>query len=418
MIDKKQILIVDDETPILHTLASSLEDEGYVVNTLDDGKKTVDTIGKIVPDLILLDISMPGCNGLEILADIKKNYPSQIVIMISGYGTIPVAIEALKNGASDFIEKPLNLDDILSKIETLTQNTNQKYHDKASALIDSGIQGASALFCELMNHVNLIAPLTTPLILYGPQGSGRSLIARYVHTKSLVSTGRCIEFNCTTQQLLQESDIPQSGSFIVKNINELSEQGQRTLLKGIESQKELRIIATAQPNLFSMVQQGTFSASLFCKLNATPCEVPPLVKRRYDIPLLINHFTTAFNTQHSYSKQFSSNAIRILRNYNWIGDVAELKNIVTQVLTISSSTIIDAQELLIHLPERASILVDEQLYSRFSSLDQATETFQRGYLNHLLKRHNYNTLQLAEFLQIPVAQLSTTMTKLRIRTHP
>jgi len=418
MTTKKLILIIDDEVSILQTLKASLEDENYLVETLEDGKKAIDVIGKITPDVVLLDISMPGCNGMDLLPTIKQNYPEQKIIMISGFGTIPLAIDALKNGASDFIEKPLNLDDVLAKITTLTTHkSNTPAITPVHDFNASGITGASTLFCELMHHIKLIAPLETPVIIYGPHGSGKTVIAHYMHTKSSYASQPCVVFNCASHTALPDELFHGTGSLILKNIESLNLDDQRKLLNHLESKTNIRIIALSTPKLFSLVQKGLFNASLFCKLNTTPCEIPPLNKRRYDIPLLVSFFVTQINTMHNKAVSLTSDAIRLLRNYNWVGDVTELKNILTTTILTTRATIIDAPEMQKHLPERDGIFVDEQMYSRFNSLDHATEIFQRQYIKHLLKKHNYNTLQLAEFLQIPVASLNTTMIKLQLDTH-
>jgi len=183
------LLIIDDEITILKTLKEALEDEKFRVETLSDGNKSLDLIGKLIPDLILLDIFMPNCNGLELLKKIKKEYPQQKIIIISGFGNIPMAIEATKNGALDFIEKPLNLDDILSKILFLKKENHQKPTNKTETknLEIYGIVGQSYLFLELIQQAEQVANLSLPLLIYGQHGTGKTLLSKYIHQKSPLS---------------------------------------------------------------------------------------------------------------------------------------------------------------------------------------------------------------------------------------
>jgi two-component system nitrogen regulation response regulator NtrX len=322
------LLVVDDEPAICHMLKQSLEDEHYAVQTISDGHKTLETIGKLVPDLVLLDIFMPNCNGIEVLVKIKQEYPSQSVMMLSGFGTIQIATDAIKKGAVDFIEKPFNFDDILAKIslarslQTSTKNDLEQTLDYTPL----GIVGASSLFRELLNHVAMIAPLNMPVLIHGPSGSGKSLIAQYIHTKGQQSQHSFVEINATQNQDLRDVNLSRSCTIYIKNIHCLSNLGQQNLLAYLRSEKHFaRIIAATGENLFSIMQQGKFDASLFALFQSTPVQIPALNKRRYDIPLLVYHFVQKSNSKYNKSIVLTPGATRILRNRAWYGDVAELK---------------------------------------------------------------------------------------------
>jgi len=348
MTNRPLLLVVDDEPAILHMLKESLEDEQYVVETLSDGHKTIDMIGKLVPDLVLLDIFMPQCNGIEILVKIKQEYPKQKVMMISGFGTIQIATEAIKKGAADFIEKPLNLDEILSKI-AFTKTPPSKVQEPNSQINDfyaHGIIGASALFGELMNHVPLVAPLSTSVIIYGPHGSGKTLIAQYLHAKSNYARHAFTLIDCQTANLQINEMLNTTGTLLLKNIDKLSDKNQSQLLNFLHNaNKDLRIIATSLPGLFAKVQSGRFNPSLFSLLNATPIEIPPLTKRGYDIPLLADHFLAQANKFHNKTALCTVAATRILRNHNWTGDVAELKLFMENLITKANTLILDAHDV-------------------------------------------------------------------------
>lgn len=422
---KPLILIVDDETTILHTLKNALEDEMFVVETLADGKNVLETIGKLVPDLVLLDIFIPNHNGIDLLTAIKKEYPSQKLIMISGFGTIQIALESMKKGALDFIEKPLNLDEILAKITFLKQKSSTAINEPAIAntAVDRcniGIVGASALFCELMQHISLIAPLDLPTLIYGPPGSGKSLFAQYIHSTSKCACQPITTLHCATLATLPSNMLTSGGTLFLKNIQHLKTSIQKELVAYLaQDQTPTRIIASCTSTIFKQVQDGTFNRSLFAKLNVTPLEIPSINKRRYDIPLLIENFVDQWNKKYHKQVSLSAPAIRFLRNYQWVGDIAQIKTYLQTLIQTAPQTkiIIEMDNLKRTLPEQSTSFLEEQLFSRFNSIEHATETFQRHYISHLLRTYRYDTAQLAEFLKMPIAQLHDKMVELHINVR-
>lgn len=417
------ILVVDDEPAILQTLKASLEDEDFYVETLSDASKVIQVIGALVPDLVLLDIFLPKYNGLDLLAAIKKEYPSQNVMMISGFGTIAIAIDAIKKGALDFIEKPLNLDEILAKISYLKKEYNLDQQRNTKSLKETisprslGIIGESSLFNELMNYTSIIAPLNLPLLIYGPSGCGKTIIAQYIHASSSMADHEFIVLNASAVTDFSGELLQKKGTLLIKNIQELGLSAQKQLVQYLESDSSsLRVITTSTPNLFQLVQSGGFNASLFCKLNQTPVEIPSINKRRYDIPLLLTHFLQEFNTKNGAALAMSPAAIRLLRNHVWVKDVADIKTAIATLCSTKNheAETITSEDVEAIFPEQSQEFVEEQLYTRFNSIQQATDAFQKRYLSHLLKTYRYDCAQLAEFLQIPTTQLHDTMLKLHI----
>lgn len=411
------LLIIDDEEAILETLQASLEDEGFSVQTLNDGSKTLDTIGNLVPDAVLLDIFMPNINGLELLEKIKREYPLQPVIIISGYGTVPMAVDAIKKGARDFIEKPLNFEEVLTKLSFLKDDLIAQpstENIEASNLKHFGIIGQSELFLEFMMQVRKTASLKIPALIYGLQGTGKSLIAQYLAFCHFQQDKMFKTIDCTQQENFKEKLTPCDGTLFFKNIQELSSDNQKKVLEFIIAHSTTtKVIASALPDLFTRMQHGFFNSMLFYKLNSIPLEIVPLNKRRYDIPLLTDHFLSQANALLGKSALLNTRSIRILRNHGWIGNITQLKNVIDCAVasTTESNRIITPETLAPYLPESSIFFAEEQSFTRFNSLDHATEQFEKKYILYLLKKHRYNLEQLGEFLKVPLAELKAKIYK-------
>ncbi len=411
------LLIIDDEEAILETLQASLQDEGFVVQTLNDGSKTLDTIGTLVPDAVLLDIFMPNINGLDLLEKIKREYPVQPVIIISGYGTVPMAVDAIKKGARDFIEKPLNLEEILTKLSFLKEDSPAQSpieHQDILNLNHFGIVGQSELFLEFMTQVRKTASLKIPALIYGLQGTGKSLIAQYLAFCHFGQNKAFKIIDCTQQDNFQNNLIPINGALFFKNIQELSSNNQKKVLEFIIAHDATtKIIASALPDLFTRMQHGFFNNMLFYKLNSIPLEIVPLNKRRYDIPLLTDHFLSKANALLEKSALLNTRSIRILRNHSWLGNITQLKNVIDCAVasTTDQNRVITPEMITSYLPESSIFFAEEQSFTQFNSLNHATEQFEKKYLLYLLKKHRYNLEQLSEFLKVPLAELKTKVYK-------
>lgn len=414
---KPLILVVDDEQAILVTLKHALLDEGFDVVTLDDGAKTLDLIGQLIPDVVLLDIFMPGCNGLDLLRAIQSQYPQQNVIIMSGFGTIPIAIEAMRSGALDFIEKPLSLDELLVKLTKLIISTpadDQHNNSSQQELLSYGIVGASELFTEFMHQVAMIIPLQHPVLLYGPHGSGKSLIVRYIHKKMKTDKPLYI-FDCAEPFAIDEAGVLSAGVLFIKNIQLLDHQQQKDVLALIRRYKDtVRIIASALPDLFQRFRQGTFSGPLFFELNVLPLEIIPLNKRRYDIPLLVHHFLAKANERYNKQVAISADGMRLLRDYDWKGNIQQLEWSVYTIVARVQSGILTSENLVSYLADYPTNFVSEQSFTRFSSLEEALNHFEQTFLHHLLKQHHFNLAQLSAHLNISQQQLEAKLTKFNL----
>lgn len=424
MNSKSLILVIDDESTILDTLKEILQDENYRVETLSDGNKALDLIGKFIPDLVLLDIFMPNCNGIKLLEQIKKEYPQQKIIMISGFGNISIAVETLKKGALDFIEKPLNLDEILSKINFLKRKNNIKKKDKQPENLEIfGIIGNSYLFLELIQQINNIINLKYPLLIYGKHGTGKSLLIKYIHKKSKLKNKFFITVNCSNLQkeesikIIEDFYLNKKGTLYIKHINNLNIKAQKILLKIIEENhsKKIRLIASSTTSIYKLVKSNLFNKALYYKLNITPLEIPSLSKRKYDIPLLCDYFLKKENKKFKKNVVLNTKAIRLLRNYNWTFNILQVKNTIEQIVARSDSeTVVTEEELISLLGEKQIQLIEEQSFLRFNSLKQATTEFEKKYLKYLLKKNRYDMKQTSDLLDLTPIQLRDKLLKLNI----
>ncbi len=407
------ILIIDDEIAILQTLKEALADEGFRVQTLSDGNKALSLIGELIPDIILLDIFMPNCNGLDLLFKIKKEYPTQNVIIISGFGNIPLAIDAVKKGALDFIEKPFNLDDIFSKLSFLKTGTKK-----------SKIIGKSFLFLELMTQVKNIAHLKFPLLIYGEHGSGKTLISKFVHQTGPLKNRPFNVIDCSLQKISEIDGIDLSGTVCVKNIDKCSSDEQGKFLKLLESSQfkqknnngELKLIVTSCRPLFGLVRAERFNSVLFYKLNITPIEIASINKRRYDIPLLLSYYLNYFNHMHNKNVVLDAACIRYLRNRHWIENITELKNLVEKIVLASAcDSKISMLELNKFTSERDIEFVEEQDFLSFNSLEDAIRTFEKKYLMYIFRKSNFDLQQTSEKLNLSITCLSEKISDLKIK---
>lgn len=426
---KPLILVIDDELSILKTLKESLEDEDYQVEILSNGNKTIEKLGELVPDLVLLDIFMPNCDGMKLLEQIKIEYPLQNVIMISGFGNISIAIDSLKKGAIDFIEKPLNLNEILSKINFLKQkeDINQKKSSQKNNLEEFGIIGKSYLFQELVQQINLIKNLNFPLLIYGEHGTGKSLIVKYIYNSSQFNDKNLITINCSSlneNQIINKINsfyLDTEGIIYIKHINNMPIKAQSFLLNKLETNKnneKQRIIATTVRPLLKSVETGKFNSSLFHEINITPLEIPALSKRRYDIPLLCNYFLKQENKQNNKFIILTAKSIRTLRNHNWLGNVANLKNLIKYIVkTAGKNDIIHAKDIFKYTEKKDLKIIEEQSFTRFNSLKEATDSFEKKFLLHLLKKHRYDINQLSNSLNLTTIQVKEKLQQFKLNLY-
>lgn len=426
MNEKPLILIIDDEIEILKMLKDSLSDEEFRIETLNDGNKALEFTGKLIPDLILLDIFMPNCNGLDLLSKIKEEYPQQRIIIISGFGNIQIAVKAIQKGALDFIEKPLNLDEILSKINFLKEEYKSEFKkinlekniDKEKIQTDLGIIGKSFLFNELINQTDKIAKLNFPTIIYGEHATGKTLLAKYIHQISNLNKKTFKIINCSINKSfinqLNEAYKLNQATIFFKNIHDLDIKNQQELIYFLEKNNKIRVLASSTESIFKLCNENKFNKLLYYKLNVTPIEIPNINKRRYDIPLLIDYFSKQENKKQNKKIIFNNRSIRFLRNFNWTGNITQLQQLIHKIITNAKQDhkVITTDDLTDYLKEIE--LIEEQSFGQFDSFSEAINLFEKKFLLYYLKKHQYDLNQVCDRLNLTPVKLKDKMLKLNL----
>ena len=437
-----RILVVDDEENIRKSLKMILEYEGYEFLQASDGEEAMDIIDETLGlDLVLLDIKLPGRDGLELLSEIKRRPQSPEVIMISGHGTIQTAVEATKRGAFEFLEKPLHRERVLLSIRNaLNQNKLrwecQDLRKKAEKRYE--IIGSHSLMKKLMADIQKTAPTNATILIQGESGTGKELIARAIHRQSLRSREKFIQVNCAAiPEELIESELfghekgaftgatekktgkfeqADGGTIFLDEIADMSLKTQSKVLRVLEegevqkvgsnkiSKVDVRIIAATNKDLKKEIQEGRFRDDLFFRLNVVPIFSPPLREKKEDIPLLVEYFNRNFAEENNFRlKKFSAEALEAMMSYSWKGNARELKNVVERLMIMSESEVIQKKDLpdailggaLVHMPDQKS----------FKTLKDFRESAEKEFILAKLEQNAWNISQTAREIDTPRSNL-------------
>ena len=379
--ENMKILVVDDERAIRNSLKEILTDEGYTVETAEDGATAIETAEKERYDVIFCDIKMPNMEGTEVLERLRKDGVDSAVIMISGHGDIDTAVECIKKGAFDFIQKPLDLNRILITIKNatertqiITENTNLKKKVFGQQMI-----GESAPIKHLKEMIEKVAPTDARVLITGPNGSGKELVARSLHQQSNRSAMPYIEVNCAAipSELIESelfghekgaftSAIKQhkgkfeqadGGTLFLDEIGDMSLAAQAKVLRVLQEKKlsrvgsdkdievDVRVIAATNKDLRAEIEKGNFREDLYHRLSVIVLHVPSLDDRKDDIPLLVNYFNDQVSTESGMPKKnFSPEAMKMLQEKSWTGNIRELRNVVERLLILGGNPV-SAQDI-------------------------------------------------------------------------
>ena len=378
------VLIIDDERAIRNTLKEILEYENFRVEEALDGKDALQKIEKLKLDLILCDIKMPGgMDGLELLQKFQKQIPETPVVMISGHGNIETAVEAVKKGAYDFIQKPLDLNRLLVTIRNAMDKSNLVSETKAlkkKVFKTSEMIGESKAINGIKEIIEKVAPTDARVLITGANGSGKEMVARWIHEKSQRSAFPLIEVNCAAiPSELIESELfghekgaftsaiatrkgkfeqAESGTLFLDEVGDMSLSAQAKVLRALQENKitkvgadkdikvNVRVVAATNKDLKKEIENGNFREDLFHRLNVIPINVPSLDERKEDIPLLVNYFLKLICEEHGIAtKNISADAVKQLQKYSWTGNIRELRNVIERLIILSDKSITEKDVL-------------------------------------------------------------------------
>ncbi len=441
------ILIVDDEQSIRDSLTGILLDEGFAVSTASDGESALTLLSEDRPDLILLDIWMPGMDGLETLARIREWNSEQLVIMMSGHGTIETAVRATKSGAYDFIEKPLSLEKLLVSIQNalkLNRLSQENRALKAKIAQDYEMIGDSSKIVELRRQIEIVAPTSGWALITGENGTGKELVARAIHNHSQRSDKPFIEVNCAaipeelieselfghergaftgaTAQRRGKFDLAHEGTLFLDEIGDMSLKTQAKVLRILQERKfervggsrtievDVRVIAATNKDLAKQIAEGQFREDLYYRLNVIPFHVPPLRERRDDIALLAEHFLQHFCSKESREiKILDESALSAMLNYPWPGNVRELKNLIERLVIMSPSKIISREQLPLsdvrQGPATPLAAEGQDAFWEVDSFREAREEFEKEFLLRKLEENDWNISKTAEAIEMERSNL-------------
>jgi len=447
---QRRILVVDDEPGIRQSLSGVLEDEGYAVEAVESGEACLAALPGAGFELALLDIWLPGVDGMEVLARIQEIPFGErpVVVMISGHASIETAVKATKLGAFDFLEKPLSI----GKVAVVVKNAlahRRLAIENVQLKADSGaryrIIGESVPMKALRQQLALMAGTNGRVLIYGESGTGKELVAHAIHALSPRAAEPFVEVNCAAiPEELIESELfghvkgsftgahenkvgkfqkADAGTLFLDEVGDMSLRTQSKVLRVLDEQRfepvgaagsvqvDVRVVAATNKNLDEEIQRGNFREDLFYRLNVIPFFVPPLRDRREDIALLADHFLREFTTAYGRKpKELTAEAYRMLGEYHWPGNVRELKNLIERIVILNPQVRVDARHIPLHPARRQP----DRTADHFGSLQEVREAAEREYILKKLEETNGNMTRTAELLGLERSNLYRKMKALGI----
>jgi len=437
------VLVVDDEKSILQSLEGILSDEGFEVLCAESGREALERIRESTPDLVLLDIWMPGIDGIETLEEIKKGYPSLQVIMMSGHGSIETAVKATKIGAYDFVEKPLSLEKLLLSINNALEYF--RLEEEISLLREKersrySITGNSKAIRALKEQIKIVAPTNAWILISGENGTGKELVAHTIHMLSRRSHKPMVEVNCAAipEDLIESElfghekgaftgassmrkgkfDSAHEGTIFLDEIGDMSLKAQSKTLRILQEQKfervggtktirvDVRVIAATNKDLEAEIEKGRFREDLYFRLNVIPITVPPLKDRVDDIPALVDEFVRELSLSTNIeAKEVSEGAMEVLKKYAWPGNVRELRNLIERLMIMVPGGVIRRADIPAPFNRGSSTRKAPDSHLLSGSLKEAKSEFERAYIEAKLREFNGNISQTAEAIGIERSNL-------------
>ncbi|MFO7569521.1 MAG: sigma-54 dependent transcriptional regulator [Smithellaceae bacterium] len=448
------ILIVDDEVSICQSLKAILVDEGYQVLVAGSGEEGIKVVAEEMPQLVLLDIWLPGMDGLETLQAIKAAHPNVLVIMMSGHGTIETAVKATKLGAFDFIEKPLSLDKVIIMIQNALnmvrlEEENVRLKQKVSHQYE--LTGTSSVIAELKEMIGLVAPTNAWILIMGENGTGKELVARSIHHLSRRSHKPIVEVNCAAipEELIESElfghekgaftgatekkrgkfDLAHEGTIFLDEVADMSLKAQAKILRILQEKKfervggnkvidmDVRVLAATNKDLEKEMEAGRFRQDLYYRLHVIPLHVPPLRERKEDIRLLTERFLEDFALKEGQPvKTLTREALSVLMAHDWPGNVRELKNIIERLIILTPSNVIEANDIPLLYMKGEPVVIPEESLIAADSLKDARQDFERQFILKKLDEFDGNISKTAEAIGMERSHLHKKLKGFKIFT--
>ncbi len=444
-----RVLIVDDELPICQLLKELLEDVGYRVDYVLNGNDALSAIKSEPPDLLLLDIRLPDLDGVSVLKKIKENNPGTAVIIISAFGTVALATEAIKTGAEDFIEKPLEANRVLTTVRNTMEKIELKKQGdtlKKERLKDYPILGNSPVMLKVVHLIDKCAGVDSPVLITGETGTGKELVSRNIHLKSSRCAGPFIAVNCAAlpSELIESElfgyekgaftdararkigyfELAHGGTLLLDEIGDMSPPAQAKVLRFLDDSLimrlgsvepvtvDVRIIAATNQDLMDLIRAKQFREDLYHRLNVLPVNLPPLRERGYDIILLAETFLAAASREHRKPlKNLSRKSEQFLLNQSWPGNVRELKHLMEKIVILTDETTIETEII-----EEMMEINQKNQTGEFigDGIEQAKTEFEKKYILGVLNQTGWRLGRTAEMLGVNRTTLFRKIKKLGI----
>ena len=437
------ILIVDDEPGVRSALAGVLRDEGYGVDTVDSGEACLERLTRSTYDVIVLDVWLPGIDGLVTLQRIRERQVDSQVVMISGHGNIESAVRAIKMGAFDFVEKPLSIEKTVLVLRNALRQRRLEAENRAlRAHVDRRLAmvGESYEMTQLREQVAMAAPTNGRVLIYGENGTGKELVARTIHSLSRRRHAPFVEVNCAAipEELIESElfghmrgaftgavadrrgkfEAAHGGTIFLDEIGDMSLKTQAKVLRVLQEQVvepvgstqtvqvDVRVLAATNKDLPAAIRNGQFREDLYFRLNVIPIFVPPLRARQSDIPLLAEHFMATFATEYGRRpKALSKDAVAELQRYSWPGNVRELRNVIERLMIMVPGDTITAADVPFLTRDGAAAPVGAAADGPLLPLHAARDQFEQQYILRALASQQGNMSRTAEVLGVERSNL-------------
>jgi two-component system, NtrC family, nitrogen regulation response regulator NtrX len=442
-VTKASILIVDDEPGVRTALSGVLRDEGYDVDAVDSGEQCLDRIVRDAFDVVVLDVWLPGIDGLATLGRLRQLKIDSQIVMISGHGNIESAVKAIKMGAFDFVEKPLSLEKTVLVVRNALRQRRLEAENRAlRARADRAgrMVGESLIIRQLREQVAMAAPTNGRVLIFGENGTGKELVARTVHVLSRRRNQPFVEVNCAAipEELIESElfghvkgaftgavadrkgkfEAAHNGTIFLDEIGDMSLKTQAKVLRVLQEQVtepvgstsrvqvDVRVLAATNKDLLAEIRGGRFREDLYFRLNVIPIFVPPLRERAEDIPLLVEHFIADFALEYGRSaKTMTPGAMTRLQTYRWPGNVRELRNVIERVIIMAPGDEITERDLAFLASDTLADKPADDVAVPSVPLHAARDQFEREYILRELAHQQGNISRTAEVLGVERSNL-------------